>query len=286
MLWIVFPGGVPAADASAEVTAVPTTKTAAVPQIAPITTTEVATVSTKVTPIPSEIAAIATKIPTIAAKAAPVSTQIAAVPASNVVTVSAINVRIAVKIIVVVDVHVVAAPAAVPAPAASPECAHGYAQTERYCHSCSVIPCRWIVDWRVGVNRSAVHHYRIIRGHIHDLRIGLFDHDDTLVLDNFRFHLLLLGRFQVAFVHCLFAHALHSVHYVALLRKERVPQIRGPLNVVCQAFHYVGKAGHRLDTWIPRLLGDGIGECLILQPRISREPLLELDKFKRISSCR
>jgi hypothetical protein len=63
-------------------------------------------------------------------------------------------------------------------------------------------------------------------------------------------------------------HALHGIHYIALLRQESVAQIGGPLNVVSETFHHVGKGSHGLNAWIPRLLRDSIGECLVFQPGI------------------
>jgi hypothetical protein len=40
-----------------------------------------------------------------------------------------------------------------------------------------------------------------------------------------------------AFVLGLLAHALNGIHHIALLRKESIAQIGGPLNVVCQPLH-------------------------------------------------
>jgi hypothetical protein len=54
------------------------------------------------------------------------------------------------------------------------------------------------------------------------LRISLFDNDDRLAFDHLGFHLLLLGRFQVAIVLCLLAHSLNGIHDIALLRKEGI----------------------------------------------------------------
>ena len=43
-----------------------------------------------------------------------------------------------------------------------------------------------------------------------------------------------------------------------------------------------GSAGHRLDAGIPRLLRDRVGQRLVLQARVLREPLLELDDLERV----
>jgi len=118
------------------------------------------------------------------------------------------------------------------------------------------------------------------------LWIGLFDHDHGLAFDDLGFHLLLLVRFQVAFILSLLAHALHGIHHVALLRQERVAQIGGPLDVVCQALYHVGQTSQGLDAWIPRLLRRSIGERFVLQSRVLRKPLLELDDLEGIRGCR
>jgi hypothetical protein len=112
------------------------------------------------------------------------------------------------------------------------------------------------------------------------------DHDHTLILNDLGFYLLLLGRFQIAGVLCLLAHALHGIHHIALLRQKRVAQVRGPLNVFCQTLYYFGQRSQRLNAWIPGLFHGGIGECFILQPGILCQPLLELDYFERIRGSR
>src|SRR6201993_820120 len=161
----------------------------------------------------------------------------------NVVAVSTANIRVAVEIVVVVDSNVVvAAPAAAPAPSASPRRSHHHANAKRNGQSRGIVS-RWrIVNGRVGIDWRSVHHDRIIRRHINDLWIRLLDHDHTLALDDLGFHLLLLGRFQIAGVLCLLAHALHGIHHVALLRQERVAEIGGPLNVVCESLTTSGRA--------------------------------------------
>jgi hypothetical protein len=92
----------------------------------------------------------------------------------------------------------------------------------------------------------------------------------------------LLGRFQIASILGLLAHALHGIHHIALLRQKRVAQIGGPLDVVCETLYNLGQPRKRLNAWIPGLLGDGVAECSILQPRIPCQPLLELYEFERI----
>jgi hypothetical protein len=112
------------------------------------------------------------------------------------------------------------------------------------------------------------------------------DHDHAFAFDDPRFYDLLLTRFQVAVVHGPLAHALDSIHHVAFLRQERIAQVGGPLDIVSQAFHHVGKHGQGLNTGVPRFLPHGIGQRPVLQTRISGDPLLKLDDFERIGGCR
>ena len=44
----------------------------------------------------------------------------------------------------------------------------------------------------------------------------------------------------------------------------------------------VGQRRHRLDAGVPRLLRDRVGQRLVLQARVLREPLLELDDLERV----
>jgi hypothetical protein len=78
---------------------------------------------------------------------------------------------------------------------------------------------------------------------------------------------------------------LHGFHHIALLCQERVAKIGGPLNIVCQTLDHIGQPGKGLDARIPWLLGHGIGQSFVLQPRIFRQVLLELNDLDRISRC-
>jgi hypothetical protein len=68
-----------------------------------------------------------------------------------------------------------------------------------------------------------------------------------------------------------------------LLREKGVSQVRGPLDIPGHPLHHVWKCCHRLDAWIPRLLGHSIRQCLVLQVLVIRHPLLELDHFQWVS---
>jgi len=108
----------------------------------------------------------------------------------------------------------------------------------------------------------------------------LFDHNDLFRLHDFCFHFLLLGGFQVAGILRFLAHALNSIHHVALLGQKCIAEIRGPLDIIGEALHYIRKGCQALYTWIPRLFRDRIHECLILQAFVLCQPLLELNDFQ------
>ena len=118
------------------------------------------------------------------------------------------------------------------------------------------------------------------------MRISLLHNDRGLAFDNPCFHVLLLVGFQIAFVLRLFAHALHGIHYIALLGQEGVAEISRPLNVVRQAIDHVGQGGEGLDACIPRLFRDSIGQRFVLQVLVLLQPLLELNNFQGIRGSR
>jgi hypothetical protein len=223
-------------------------------------------------------AAVTTEIATIAPTDA-------VAPPSNIVSISATNIRITIEAIVAVNVNVVAAPAAAPTPPAAPEGPHRDANPEGDCHSRGVVPDWRIVNRRIGIDGGTVHYDRIVRRHINHLRVRLLDNDRTFAFNNLRFHLLLFRRTQVALLLSFLAHALDSLHDIRLLSQERVAKIGGPLNVIGQAVYHIGQGRQRLDTGIPRLFRHGISEFLVFEPFVFPEPLLKLDNFEGVCRC-
>ena len=187
-----------------------------------------------------------------------------------------------VEVVVDVDVDVVAsaAPAAAAAGAAPDGRAHHDAEAERDERGPGRI--RRVVDRRIRVDRRPVDDRRAVRRHVDDLGVRRLDDDDCLSLDDLRLDLLLLVRLQGPVVLGLLPHPLDGVHDVALLREEGVPEVGRPLDVVREPLHDLGKCRHRLDARVPGLLGDGVRERLVLQVRVLRHPLLELDDLERV----
>lgn len=211
------------------------------------------------------------------------ATDVGTVSAVNVGPVATVNIRIAVEVIEIVDGDVIAAPAAPISPtAAPPKGAHSHTHTERDGKSCRIVARRRIGNGRVRIRWRPVDDRGIVRGHIDDLRVGLLDHNHTLILDDLGFHFLLLGRFETAFVLSFFSHALHGIHHIALLRKKRVAQICRPLNVVGEPLCYIWQTSQCLNARVPGLLGNRIGKCFIFQAWIFGQPLFELHDFERI----
>jgi hypothetical protein len=110
----------------------------------------------------------------------------------------------------------------------------------------------------------------------------LLDHDHTFVFDDFCFYLLLLAGFQISFVLCFLAHSLDGVHDVRLLREKCVAEVGCPLDIVGEPLDDIGQGGESLNTWVPRLLGDGVGKSFVLQRGVLLEPLVELNDFERV----
>jgi hypothetical protein len=197
------------------------------------------------------------------------------------------DVCVAIEIVVVIDVDVVVPTPTTPtAPTTAPHRPHHHANAKRNRHSSGIISRGRIVDGRIGIDRRPVHHCRVIAGHVHHLRIGLFDNDDALVFDDLGFHFLLFVGLQVPFFLSLFAHPLNCSHDVALLRQKRIAKVCRPLDVVRQALHHIGHNSHRLNAWVPRLFRHSVGQSLILQGLVLLQKLLKLDEFERIGgSC-
>jgi hypothetical protein len=208
----------------------------------------------------------------------------AAVAAADIVgAIATVHVRIAIKIIVVIDCDVViASPTRAPSPTSTPSGSHSHSHSERKRHACGVVSWWRVGNWRVGIRGRAINYRRVIAGNVNDFWAGLFNDDDRFVFYNLGFYLHLLIGLEISRVFRFRPHALHGLHHVTLLRQEGVPEVCGPLNVVSQALHHVGQSGHGLNTGVPRLLGYGIDEGLVLQVLVSFQPLLKLDDFQGI----
>lgn len=155
-------------------------------------------------------------LPTIAPTTGSVApVDIVAIASVYVVPVAPIDVAVAVEIVIVVDRNVVvAAPAAAPAPTSVHGCSNHHSDAKGNRHSRCIISRRRVVDWRVGIHRSAINDYRVIAGNVDDLRIRLLNHNDTLAFHNLCFYLHLFVAFQVSLALGFGAHTLHGFHDV------------------------------------------------------------------------
>src|SRR5215471_15690663 len=134
-------------------------------------------------------------------------------PITGVVSASVGNVILPVRIvyecvvIIYVD-FVVASPTAVTAPAATPSSSHRHSNSEGNRHARGIVSGRRIRNRWVGIHRRTVNHSRLVAGDVDDFRVGLLNYDYLLIFDSLRFHLLLLGGFEVPLIFRLGAHAL------------------------------------------------------------------------------
>jgi hypothetical protein len=147
------------------------------------------------------------------------------IPTIDVVTVPTIDIRVAIVVVIVVDRDVVVTttpPTATVAPTSTHRCSHGQSDSEGDRHPGRVVARRRIVDRRIGVRGRAVYDSRVIGWNVDNLWIRLFDNDDLLGFNNFRFYLLLLTRFQVTRALRFAAHTLHGIHDIRLLRQKCV----------------------------------------------------------------
>jgi hypothetical protein len=194
-------------------------------------------------------------------------------------TATAVDVGVSVEAIVEIHIDVVVSPTGTPTPTASPSRAHSYTNAPGNCARGNYTSIRiWrVVNRRVWIDGCSVNGLGIIGRHVHDLWICLLDDDDALVVDDLRFNFLMFVGRQGARALRLFSHSLDGVHDIALLRKKCVTQIGGPLNVIGQLLHHLGKRRHSLYAWIPRLLLSRTDERLTAQTFIFLQPLLQLN---------
>ena len=100
--------------------------------------------------------------------------------------------------------------------------------------------------------------------------------------DRLGLHDRLGAGFKISCAMSLRTHALHCVHHVGLLGKERISHVRRPLDVARHPLNHVWKFYQRLDAWVPRLLCHCVRQRFAFQILVSIHPLLKLDNFKRI----
>jgi len=95
--------------------------------------------------------------------------------------------------------------------------------------------------------------------------------------------LLLIIALERAVLLRLFPERLHGIHDVGLLGEEGIPEIRRPLNFICELVNYSGKVRQCLHTGVQVLLRDRFGQRFVVQFLVLIQPLFELNYFERIS---
>lgn len=156
-------------------------------------------------------------------------------------------------VIVDVDVDIVVPPSGSIAPTSTPCRSHRHSNSKGNSHACRIVPGRRIGDWRIGIDRRSINNGRVIAGNINHLRVRLFDDNHRFVFDLLGLNFLLITVLQVSGILCFYPHALDCIHNVALLGKESVAEVRGPLDVLGQLLHDIGQRRHCLNAGIPIL---------------------------------
>ncbi|CAB3880207.1 hypothetical protein LMG3410_03259 [Achromobacter aegrifaciens] len=116
---------------------------------------------------------------------------------------------------------------------------------------------RRIVVRRIGgIGPGAVHHRRVVAGHVHHLRIGRLDHHDGLVVGGAGGDLLLRRALQVAGLLRLDAQPLDRIHDGVGLRQEGVAHGFHPVRLAAHHVHDRGEGHQGFDAGIPGLALD------------------------------
>ncbi len=132
---------------------------------------------------------------------------------------------------------------------------------------------------------TAVHHRRVVRRHIHHVRLGRFHHIDRLAALRLGLHHLLRGRLQVPGRIGLGTQTLHRIHHVLLLRQESVAKLLRPVEILVHLLQHLRHGGERFDCRIPGLLRHGILERLAADLGIGLDPARRLNDLQRIGRC-
>ena len=109
--------------------------------------------------------------------------------AVDLVSIAAVDVRVAIEIIIVVDGDIAAAVPVAISPGTAPGGSKGETGPKRQCSVARRIGVG------IGICRRPVNHGRTVLRNVDHLGIGRLDNDDLLVIDSLRLDLLLLCRF-------------------------------------------------------------------------------------------
>ncbi|MNW84026.1 hypothetical protein D3C86_131920 [compost metagenome] len=113
-----------------------------------------------------------------------------------------------------------------------------------------------------GIRRirpGAIHHRRVVAGHVDHLRIRRLDHHDGLVIGRAGRHRLLRRTLQVARLLGLGAQPLDRIHDGLRLRQEGVADGLHPFRLPAHHVHDRGERHQGFDAGIPGLAFDCLG---------------------------
>jgi len=148
-----------------------------------------------------------------------------------------------------------------PSPAEAEEWRDREAKAERNVRAAQSPPRREPRPEAYGIS---VHIRRVVRGHIHHIRISRLDvYIRPLLVDAF-----LRSTPQIARVVSLVTHVLDRLHHVIRLVLIGCAELRGPRQIPVQIRQHRGKLDQRLHARIPILPVHFLGQIPSLQPRV------------------
>ena len=142
---------------------------------------------------------------------------------------------------------------------------------------------RRVVDRRIRIDRRAVDHDRVVRGHVDDLRRSPARRRSPGLRSrrpSFRPSAARSTSGRPSSSAFLRIRCTASITSLCCARKA-LP--RSVVHWMSSASRLTtsGQRRHRLDARVPGLFRDGVGQRLVLQALVLRQPLLELDDLER-----
>src|SRR5579864_3251909 len=163
---------------------------------------------------------------------------------------------------------------AVRSPSETSEQSDREAHTDRNAGARNVQPGIWVPAGPHD-HRRTIHDPGIVCRNVNDLRVCRFNDDGRTFSD----YLYLFIALQVSGRFCASPHDLHGVHHSLLLVHVSLAKGRCPGKVLVHVGQHGGKLSERLNTGIPRLLIDGVGEIFSLEGRVLLHPAICLNNF-------
>jgi hypothetical protein len=121
--------------------------------------------------------------------------------------------------------------------------------------------------------------------HVHDLRIGGFQHHDVLALLLHGLDLHLVGRLQVARVDRLVAQALDGIEHARLVGDERLAELGGPAELHAHHVHRLRELHQCTDRRSEARRSRGSVQRLALEFGVLQQPVAGIEHLLRVRRC-